>query len=134
MVQAWQRILTSCHMTFWAQDQLAAHEAFAVGREEAAARIKASGDEAKDAAARDTAANKWMRSVVLPFAKYKRDEALRIKSDEVGFLANRHQRRLHTTASYFDASRLSTAKVLSSCLAIQPSKHCSWLGRSQLVA
>ena len=69
---------------FWAQDQLAGHEAFAAGRAEAAARTKASGDDGKDASARETAANKWMRSVVLPFAKYKRDEALRIKSDEVG--------------------------------------------------
>ena len=65
------------------QDQLAGHEAFAAGRAEAAARIKASGDDSKDNTARETAANKWMRSVVLPFAKYKRDEALRIKSDEV---------------------------------------------------
>ena len=72
------------HDLLWAQDQLAGHEAFAAGRAEAAARIKASGDDSKDAASRDTAANKWMRSVVLPFAKYKRDEALRIKSDEVG--------------------------------------------------
>jgi hypothetical protein len=85
MVQAWQQFGRLSHpLACRLQDQLAGHEAFAAGRAEAAARMKASGDEAKDAAARQSAANKWMRSVVLPFAKYKRDEALRIKSDEVG--------------------------------------------------
>jgi hypothetical protein len=60
--------------------------------------------------------------VVLPFAKYKRDEALRIKSDEVGFLTNRHQRWLHTTASYPSARRLHTAEGLSSYLSHQSAK------------
>ena len=86
--------------------------------------MKASGDEVKDAAARDIAANKWMRSVVLPFAKYKRDEALRIKSDEVGFLTNSRQRWLPTPRSCPSARRMYTAEVLSSCLSDQSDKHC----------
>lgn len=56
-----------------AQAALDGHAAFAAER--AAAKGKAKGSE--------DAAKKWMRAAIMPFARYKRDEAQRVGSNQV---------------------------------------------------